>query len=164
MMHKIYLTHDKGAGNPEIYKLIKRTVRTALKAENAAVPCEVSVYVTDNAGIHALNREYRNVDKPTDVLSFPLQTLTPGSFAPDASEISPETGYLPLGDIVISYEKAVSQAAEFGSTPERETAYLTVHSVLHLLGYDHMDEGVQKKQMRDREKAILPLLRLDESR
>lgn len=115
--------------------------------------------ITDNEGIHRINREFRNVDRPTDVLSFPMQNLVAEHFEPDMTEADPETGRLMLGDMAVSVDKIYEQAKEYGNTVKRELSYLTVHSCLHLLGYDHMDEGVQKKQMRTREKEIMKLLK-----
>ena len=96
----------------------------------------------------------RQVDAPTDVLSFPEFDLTPGQL-PGAEDADPGTGLVPLGDMVISMEHVAAQAKEYGHSNRRELAYLVVHSVLHLLGYDHLDEGPQKAQMRAREEAIL---------
>lgn len=137
--------------------LLRRCIRTALHAEGADMPCEISVLITDDAGIRTINKDFRNKDVPTDVLSFPMQTLTPGQFAPDKSEVNRDTGCLPLGDIVLSADRISAQAEEFGQDVNREMAYLAIHSVLHLLGYDHMDEGAEKRRMRAREKAILKI-------
>lgn len=137
--------------------LISRVITAALAAENVAEACEINVLFTDDAGIHAINLEQRGVDRPTDVLSFPMFQLSPGEH-PGPGDADPATGLIPLGDMVLSVERAGAQAEEFGHSTERELAYLTVHSVLHLLGYDHMDEGEQKKQMRAREEEILTAL------
>ena len=95
------------------------------------------------------------MDKPTDVLSFPMFQLEAGNPPQDWEEyLDPETGLCPLGDMCISFERAAAQAKEFGHSVKREVGYLTIHSVLHLLGYDHLDEGPQKAQMRGREEAI----------
>lgn len=142
--------------------LLRRCIRTALHTEGVDKPCEISVLITDDVGIRALNRDYRNIDAPTDVLSFPMQALTPGEFSPDLSEVNPETGRLPLGDIVLSAERVAVQAEEYGQSADREMAYLAVHSVLHLLGYDHLDEGEEKLRMRMREEAVLQTLGLAE--
>jgi probable rRNA maturation factor len=99
----------------------------------------------------------RGVDRPTDVLSFPEFDLTPGEY-PDAEDADPGTGLIPLGDMVISMEHVAAQAEEYGHSRKRELAYLVIHSVLHLLGYDHLDEGPQKRKMREREEAILAQL------
>lgn len=112
--------------------------------------------VTNDDTIRAINRQTRNVDKATDVLSFPMFEYTPGAFPEDVSaDIDPETGLLPLGDMVLSVERAQAQAEEYGHSLRREAGYLTIHSVLHLLGYDHLDEGPMKRQMRAREEQIL---------
>ena len=102
----------------------------------------------------------REVDRPTDVLSFPAFDLTPGEL-PGPEDADPGTGLVPLGDMVISMERVAAQAKEYGHSNRRELAYLTVHSVLHLLGYDHLDEGPQKAQMRAREEAIMAELGLE---
>ena len=102
-----------------------------------------------------INRESRHLDKPTDVLSFPMFQLEAGNPPTDwSSYVDPETGLVPLGDMCISLQRAINQAKEFGHSAKREVGYLTIHSMLHLLGYDHLDEGPQKKQMRAREEAI----------
>ena len=135
--------------------LLSRVIPAVLEAEGVTVPCEVDVLLTDDAGIHQINLEQREVDRPTDVLSFPMFEFAPGEPPVDDADADPETGLTPLGDMVISLERARAQGEEYGHGTEREVAYLAVHSVLHLLGYDHMDEGPQKRQMREREEAIL---------
>ena len=137
--------------------LLRRVISAALAAEGVDLPCEINVLLTDDEGIHQVNREMRQVDRPTDVLSFPMFDLKPGE-KPEAGEEDPESGLVPLGDMCISLERAAAQAAEFGHSVERELSYLTVHSVLHLLGYDHMDEGPMKRQMRVHEEFILDKL------
>ena len=118
------------------------------------MPCIIEVCITDNEGIHQTNLDMRGVDAPTDVLSFPMFDLTPGE-KPQADWADPDTDKVLLGDMMISLERAQAQAEEYGHSLEREICYLGVHSVLHLLGYDHLDEGPQKRQMRAREEAIL---------
>ena len=135
--------------------LVRRTIRAALRVEGVRVPCEVSVLFTDDQGIRELNREQRQVDSPTDVLSFPAFTFAAGAFDPAEGGPDPETGRLPLGDMALNLDRIRSQGEEYGHGPKRETAYLTAHSVLHLLGYDHLDEGEQKRQMRAREEIIM---------
>ncbi len=135
--------------------LLERVITAALDAEQVKTPCEVDVLLTDDAGIHEINLEQREIDRPTDVLSFPMFNYEPGHPPVDDGDADPATGLTPLGDMVISLERAQAQAEEFGHPMERELSYLAVHSVLHLLGYDHMDEGPQKAQMREREEAIL---------
>ena len=144
-----------GLGHREAAGLIKKAVNMALDAEGISVPCIISVMLTDDEGIHAVNKEFRDVDRATDVLSFPLNELTPGEFDPDACERDLDTGAVMLGDMMISLERCEAQGEEFGHGFNREIQYLTVHSVLHLLGYDHVDEGEMKRQMRAREKEIM---------
>ena len=156
--HYIPVTAEvPGASSEANCALIRKTIRTALEAQGVTVPCEVDVLLTDDAGIHAINREMRQVDRATDVLSFPEFDLTPGEL-PSPQDADPGTGLVPLGDMVISLEHVASQAKEYGHPRRRELAYLVVHSALHLLGYDHLDEGPEKKQMRAREEAILASL------
>ena len=153
--HYIPVTADvPGAASQGNCALIRKVIRTALAAEGVDFPCEVDVLLTNDSGIHAINRETRQVDRPTDVLSFPEFDLTPGQL-PGAEDADPGTGLVPLGDMVISMERVAAQAKEYGHSNRRELSYLVVHSVLHLLGYDHLDEGPQKAQMRAREEAIL---------
>ena len=153
--HYIPVTADvPGAASQGNCALIRKVIRTALAAEGVDFPCEVDVLLTDDSGIHAINREMRQVDRPTDVLSFPEFDLTPGQL-PGAEDADPGTGLVPLGDMVISMERVAAQAREYNHSKRRELSYLVVHSVLHLLGYDHLDEGPQKARMRAREEAIL---------
>ena len=153
--HYIPVTADvPGAADSHNCALIRRVIRTALAAEGMTLPCEVDVLLTDDAHIHEINREMRQVDCATDVLSFPEFELTPGEL-PEAEDADPGTGRIPLGDMVISMEHVAAQAKEYGHAKRRELAYLVTHSVLHLLGYDHLDEGPMKAQMRAREEAIL---------
>ena len=161
--HKIDVSRARpGLGRRLDTALIRRSIRTALTAQGVLIPCEVSVLITDDGGIQEINREFRSKDVPTDVLSFPMQALVPGDFRPDTAEVDPSTGLLPLGDIVLSADRIAEQAARFGHGTDRETAYLTVHSVLHLLGYDHTDEGPGKRAMRAREKVIMDMMGLPE--
>ena len=141
--------------NPLVSRVISKAVEAVLTQENIPVPCEINVLVTDDDGIRQINKVNRDLDKATDVLSFPMFQLEAGNPPADWSEyLDPETGLCPLGDMCISLERAVAQAQEFGHSTRREVGYLTIHSMLHLLGYDHLDEGPQKKQMRGREEAI----------
>ena len=125
--------------------LVKRAVKTALEYESFDKKAEVSVTFTDNAGIRSLNREYRNIDRETDVLSFPMYE------AEDLYALEEAT----LGDIVLSLEKAKEQSEQYGHSFERELAFLTVHSVLHLLGYDHERSEEEEKDMFARQEEIL---------
>lgn len=131
---------------PDLRRLVKRAVLAVLDFEDFGRRAEVSVTFTDNEGIHALNREYRNVDRPTDVLSFPLS---------DGEDYDTDGDAVLLGDIVISLERAQTQAEEYGHSFEREVAFLTVHSMLHLLGYDHETSPDDERDMFARQDEIL---------
>lgn len=140
---------------------LKKCIEATLEAEKVKLPCEINVLVADNQTIRAINRAHRNMDRETDVLSFPMFQFEPGKLPEDLHEfLDPESGCLPLGDMAISYEKAEAQAKAFGHSTKRELGYLTIHSILHLLGYDHVDEGPMKRQMRAREKAICAAMEL----
>ena len=156
MKHKVRIVFEQlSLQKLTIHGIIRKCIAETLKAEGIQVPCEVNVLVTDDAGIRIVNRESRNLDKPTDVLSFPMFQLNAGNPPADWSEYEdPATGLIPLGDMCISLERAVAQAEEFGHSVRREVGYLTIHSMLHLLGYDHLDEGEEKRKMRAREEAI----------
>ena len=155
MDHEILIDAEVDGAEPYA-SLLRRVIPAVLEAEGVTAPCEVDVLFTDDAGIHAINLEQRGVDRPTDVLSFPMFELIPGQPPTgEPEQVDPETGLIPLGDMVISLERAVTQGTEYGHGTQREVAYLAVHSALHLLGYDHMDEGPQKAQMRAREEEIL---------
>lgn len=154
--HKINLTFDAFLfQRPLISAHICKCIEATLAAEKITVPCEINVLVTDDVGIHGINLASRSIDRPTDVLSFPMFQLEAGNPPSDWSGyLDIETGMCPLGDMCISLERAKAQAKEFGHSVKREVGYLTIHSILHLLGYDHLDEGPMKKQMREREEAI----------
>ena len=156
MRHKINLVFEQlSLQRFTIRANIRKCIQETLKAEGITAACEINVLVTDDAGIQTINRESRNIDKPTDLLSFPMFQLEAGNPPKDWEEYrDPETGLVPLGDMCISLERAVAQAEEFGHSVRREVGYLTIHSMLHLLGYDHLDEGEQKRQMRAREETI----------
>ena len=139
---------------PAVVEQIRRSVLAALGEEGVDVPCMVAVIVTDDEVIQETNLANRGVDSPTDVLSFPMFPMKPGE-KPRADWADPGADQVYLGDMMISLERANAQAEEYGHSPEREVCYLAVHSVLHLLGYDHLDEGPMKAQMRAREEAIL---------
>lgn len=120
---------------------------------------EVNLTLTDNEGIHAINKEFRQIDRPTDVLSFPMLSYdTPGDFSflesEDSNDFNPDTGEAMLGDIVISVDKVLEQAESFGHSVEREYAFLITHSMLHLFGYDHMEDE-EAKVMEEKQKDIL---------
>src|SRR5689334_10001634 len=140
-------------------ELIERAVAAVLDGEGLDGALEVSVLVTDDAALHALNRDYRGVDAPTDVLSFGAEEPAAGD-APHPSFVLPPDAPRYLGDIAISFERVIAQAAEYGHSPARELAYLAAHGVLHLLGYDH-ERGVEDAAaMRAREEAAMERLGL----
>ena len=157
MRHKINLVFEQlSLQKFVISHNIRKCIHETLNAEGINTRCEINVLVTNDAGIQIINRESRNLDKPTDVLSFPMFQLEPGNPPADWEDYrDPDTGLVPLGDMCISLERAVAQAQEFGHSTRREVGYLTIHSMLHLLGYDHLDEGEEKQRMRLREEAIL---------
>ena len=160
MSHKINITFDIFTiQQPLVSAIIKKCIETTLGAEGVNADCEINVLVTNDKGIHAINLASRQIDRPTDVLSFPMFELEPGNPPEDWEEyLDFETGLCPLGDMCISLERAQLQAKEFGHSARREVGYLTIHSMLHLLGYDHLDEAEMKRQMRGREEAIAGLI------
>lgn len=159
-MHKINITYDIfTVKRPFVTAIIRRCITETLAAEGIKVPCEINVLVTDDKGIHAINKASRDIDRATDVLSFPMFQLEPGQPPQDWEDyLDPETDLCPLGDMCISLERAIVQAREFGHSSKREVGYLTIHSMLHLLGYDHLDEGPMKAQMRSREETIASMI------
>lgn len=155
MTHQIFISNETDYDlTPSDEALLRGVIAKSLEAESVAVPCEISILATDDSGIQALNLEFRGVDKPTDVLSFPCFDFVPGDFKTDDGAAD-ASGLLPLGDIVLSLQRIEEQASELGHSTRREMIYLVIHSVLHLLGYDHVDEGDKKRRMREREKLIL---------
>lgn len=160
-MHKISVYRDKrNLGYAGVDKLLRRAAKAALKAEGVDEDCAISIMLTDDEGIHEINAQQRGIDRPTDVLSFPMNELVPGQFDGEECEYDFETEMIMLGDMVISLERCAAQAEEYGHSFEREVSYLCVHSVLHLLGYDHVDEAEMKAQMRAREDAIMEVIGL----
>ena len=138
-----------------VASIIRKCIRATFREENIDVPMGINVLVTDDENIRLINATSRNIDKATDVLSFPMFDLKAGDPPKDWIDyLDPDTGLCPLGDMAISLERAKEQAATFGHSLKREVGYLTIHSMLHLLGYDHLDEGPQKAQMRAREEFI----------
>ncbi len=137
--------------NEEELSLAKKVIEHILQKEGCPFDCEVNLTMTDNDGIQAVNKEFRDMDKPTDVLSFPNCDFdTPGEFSQFRDEdvyfdcFNPENDYFVLGDIMISRDKMLAQAEEYGHGVTREYAFLIAHSVLHLIGYDHMEEEEAK--------------------
>ncbi len=152
---KVIITNDqKEIKIPTgVRMLIRRCCNAVLVNENFEGSAEISVRFVDDEIIHELNREYRHVDRSTDVLSFPLGEN-------GVYDINRDTGAKILGDIVISMQHAVMQADLYGHSLQREIAFLTVHSMLHLLGYDHEAEGLERVRMREKEEAVLTQLGL----
>ena len=153
-MNKVYVTNsqDKIEVTRALSGLVRRAVGQALKYEKADFDAELSVTFVDNGEIKRLNAEYRRIDRETDVLSFPLY---------ESGEIAVEDGErAALGDVVISLEKAEAQAKEYGHSFEREVAFLTVHSVLHLLGYDHELSEEDEREMFLKQEEILKKMKL----
>ncbi len=134
---------------PLVLDQIKRSIEVVLSSEQVVKPCEISFLIVDNAEIRGLNAQFRHMDKATDVLSFP-------QYEPFSAQTSKDP-YLYLGDVVISAEQAAEQAKTFGHSFEREMVYLTVHSIFHLLGYDHLTDA-DKAVMRAKEKMVLKTL------
>jgi len=133
--------------------LVRKACIATLVEESFNDNAEVEVTFVDDEQIREYNNNYRNIDKSTDVLSFPLGE-------DGVYDINPVTNNKMLGDIVISVEHAIAQGELYGHGIRREVGYLTVHSMLHLLGYDHVDEGIEKARMREKEEAILTKLGL----
>jgi probable rRNA maturation factor len=151
----VSLTSDADQVGPDDLAAVERAVAAALAAEGRGSGYVVDVRVTDDAGIRELNRAHRRVDAPTDVLSFPLQL--PADDAADAPFVLPPGELVHLGDLVLSWPRAIAQAAQYGHSVARESAYLAVHGVLHLIGYDH-ERPADARAMRSREEAILAAL------
>ena len=161
MSHKVVITADgPGLATFFLKRRLRHTVNAALGAEGMALRCEINILLTDDEGIRQVNRTMREIDRATDVLSFPMFDLAPGEH-PGEEDADPDTGLVPLGDMCISLQRARAQALEYGHSFEREVCYLCVHSVLHLLGYDHLDEGEMKRQMPEREEEIMKQLKLE---
>ena len=144
--------------------LAKRVIEFALKHEEFPYECEVNLTLTDNEGIREINRTYREIDKPTDVLSFPLINYEKaGDFSALEENyddnFNPDTGEIMLGDIIISIEKVKEQADSYGHSIEREFAFLILHSMLHLFGYDHMTEE-EAAIMEEKQKIIMDKMKI----
>lgn len=145
-------------------EIIRKVISYSSDFIHCPYETEVNVVITDNDGIHQINKEYRNIDRPTDVLSFPMiEYEKPGDFSAIEEEnkdlFNPETGELVLGDIMISIEKMREQAMEYGHSELRELAFLVAHSMLHLFGYDHMEEN-ERKSMEEAQRNILDDLKI----
>ncbi len=155
---KVVITDDQKTVKPPTgtRMLIRRCCNATLKIEDFKGSVEISVRFVDDKEMRRLNKKYRNVDSTTDVLSFPLGTN--GDY-----DVNPDTGAKLLGDIVISLERALAQSKEYGHSFQREISFLTVHSMLHLLGYDHEKGGLEAVRMREKEEYILAEIGLPRS-
>ena len=150
-MTRIIFDIDDAPGGEAYRELIEYAANGALSALGFTRNCELSVTLTDDERIHALNREYRGIDRPTDVLSFPMYSFSDG-------DAPPEEGEFTLGDVVISVERAEAQAKEYGHSTRREIAFLTVHSILHLLGWDHETSPEDERAMFAKQDEIMTAL------
>ncbi len=162
MEHRIRITPEVELDRQEaVSALIERCARAALHAEGAPEGCFVDVTIVDGASIREINRENRGKDMETDVLSFPMLEFFDGEW-PEAveEERNPADGLIFLGDMILNYDRAAEQAAEYGHSVERECGFLTVHSMLHLLGYDHERSEAERLLQREREEAVLGQLGL----
>lgn len=155
-MYYIENDQSKVEFTKELEEAIKSVCDRVLEDENVTLPCEISITIVDNEQIHEINLEHRGIDRPTDVLSFPmLEFETPGII--DENEIDFDEDELVLGDIVISLERASEQAESYGHSLLREVAFLTAHSMLHLLGYDHMEPEEEAVMISKQEKSLTEL-------
>ncbi len=140
--------------NDKLKDIINTAVEKSLEHEGFEIPSETSIVLTDDNGIHQLNKQYRDVDKPTDVLSFPILDILKGQINQDSGDIDKDKELILLGDIVISLETVKRQAEEYGHSFNRELAFLTTHGMFHLLGYDHMNEADEKEMLEKQEKVL----------
>ena len=159
MTNEIYIEDVREDGNlpKDIEKLLEKTVECTLSYEKIEMLCFVSISIVEEDEIKEINAQHRGIDKVTDVLSFPVVNLIDGTFTEDAGDFY--EGRLILGDVVLCAKRAEEQAEEFGHSLNREMSYLTCHSILHLIGYDHEDED-EREVMRQKEEAVMELLNL----
>lgn len=156
-----YVENETGAKfDFDIEELARSVAEAVLKSENCSYNVEISLTITDDDGIHEINKEFRNIDKPTDVLSFPTISYDePGDFSVIEGEqkvdlLDPDTGNISFGDIVINENRVRSQALEYGHSEKREFAFLVAHSMLHLCGYDHMEEDEAEVMERKQNEVL----------
>lgn len=155
----LYIEEEGNVSLPfDVEETAELIVETVLDCEECPYEAEVNILLTDDEAVHEMNREHRGIDRATDVLSFPmLEYETPGDLSrieESADAFDPETGELMLGDIVISKDRVIAQAEEYGHSVKREYAFLIAHSMLHLLGYDHMEKE-ERRVMEDRQREIM---------
>ncbi len=162
MTYQIEYEADTDIGVSNYEEIIKNVVDAALELEKCPYECEVSVTIVDNDEIRSINKEFRGIDSATDVLSFPMTEYpSPAEFDiledEENDSFNPETGELLLGDIILSADKILEQADKYGHSVERELAFLTAHSMLHLMGYDHMEDD-ERIVMEDRQRKLMDML------
>ena len=150
---------DKVKVDDNLKKLINKAVEISLEHENVDIDSEVSIYFVDNNKIREINNEQRGIDKETDVLTFPIANFDKGKLSLDVGDIDMDYGVLVLGDIIISLEKAESQANLYGHSIEREILFLVTHGLYHILGYDHLDKETEQ-EMICKQEVILDKLNL----
>lgn len=156
----LFIEEEGGTALPfDVEETARLVVEAALELENCPYETEVNLLLTTDEEIHRMNMEFRQIDRPTDVLSFPMiEYETPGDFSGIREEsddlFDPESGELLLGDIVISKDKVMFQAEQYGHSPRREYAFLIAHSMLHLFGYDHMEDD-ERRIMEERQRRIM---------
>lgn len=148
---------DKVAVNDNVNAILHRVVEMSFRLEGFQIPSEISFLLVDNDRIRELNKEYRKIDAPTDVLSFPMAEMLNGELLEEEGDYDLDEEQLMLGDIVISLQKAVEQAEEYGHSFDRELAFLAAHGVYHLLGYDHMQEDDEKRMIEKQESVLSQL-------
>jgi probable rRNA maturation factor len=132
-------------------ELLKKTALCCLEEENIEAGCEINILITDDTAIRDMNRQFRDIDKPTDVLSFPMADIVKGRIIDEGGDFDIDEGLLVIGDIVISIETAIKQSEQYGHSLERELAFLTAHGMFHLLGYDHMESRDEEAMMAKQE-------------
>ena len=140
--------------NSKLEELIIKTVETSLSHEGFSIPSEISILLTDDFNIQRINKEYRGIDRPTDVLSFPMTDISKGKLNASCGDFNMDENLLMLGDIVISMETVKRQAEEYGHSFEREMAFLVTHGMFHLLGYDHQNEKDEKEMIQKQEEVL----------
>lgn len=153
---KVYIENEQTQTEfTQVYaELLKKTALCCLEEENTEVGCEINILITDDAAIRDINRQFRDIDSPTDVLSFPMAQIETGKIADETGDFDIDEGLLMLGDIVISMETAIRQSERYGHPLDRELAFLTAHGMFHLLGYDHMESREEEAMMTKQEKVL----------